>query len=208
MRPLSWELAGRPSGHLARRPRGRHRRPVPASSNYVLVYPARYSGLFGVVLSAFFGLPMLIGLVLVVAGTHLSFGWIVADVVLMFIGLALVYSWIIFAAGVLRQLVRPRPMLLIDSDGVECRAGRVAWADVEHVGFVDRSTSEAQSKWLCLYLRPGAELLATSLHYYGGFLDDDAAPARTECGLELPLSPRVQAGVEHHYQGEIRLAPL
>jgi hypothetical protein len=80
-----------------------------------------------------------------------------------------------------------RPLLRLDTTGVECVVGRVYWGDVTSIALVESPatwlTHEDTAWWVVLRLRPDARPLPAR-GYFRGF--GDKRPRLTRHGLELP----------------------
>lgn len=64
------------------------------------------------------------------------------------------------AVSLWRQILRPRPGLLVDDDGLECAKGRVLWRDVMGAGTIAEYDDKENlvAEYLSLRLRYGAEI--------------------------------------------------
>jgi hypothetical protein len=68
--------------------------------------------------------------------------WLGAGVFVLFTGWVAFQTW--------RQLLRPRPLMRLDPEGVECAGGRLAWDDVQQVIAVWKKSPGPRSRLAAL----------------------------------------------------------
>ena len=87
-----------------------------------------------------------------------GWNWLVACASFLFFGWLGLVAW--------RQVLRPRPVVILDPEGVECTEGRLAWGDVQRVIEVRKRAQEGDHVWLLFVGRAGTEPLSPAGRYF------------------------------------------
>lgn len=157
---------------------------APSSSKCVLLYPKRSKVVLGSVLYGALALGSAYFFVLALAeliGGTADVSGIVAGLFFGLLSAGFAYA----ASRDLRQLIWTRPLLRLDDAGVECRLGRVEWADVERVS--------ADNATVTIRLRLDAQPHRTATAYHGAEMSGDVG--RLAGPWYEPKSPTTAHGI-------------
>jgi hypothetical protein len=92
------------------------------------------------------------------------FWWVVG---MLFVGVVILFFGTGMLLGLL-LLIRRKPYLMLDHNGLECAQGSVLWSDVERVVEVLRTADDWTTRSLLLVLRLGTALAPPTKDYRGG----------------------------------------
>jgi len=136
--------------------------------------------------------------------------WLVAGAFVLFSGWIALQTW--------RQALRPRPLMRLDPEGVECAEGRLAWDDVQQVLAVWKRVRDQDRVWLLFVGRAGTERLPPAGRYFASLGVRGLFSAAWDLRLPATALPvlvvnvsasmsRAQEALRHYYAQPVPTIP-